>query len=453
MHTNLIRAEGRGLTTYILHRRGQALPGIRDLLGRNGVPHVLVDVERDPLVRLLGPEGVADRRLPVVICPDGTVIDAPERALEPRRGLGGEDVADLLETSRWRAVVAEHAGLPTRPVSAEYDVAVIGGGPAGLTAALYAASEGLSVLTIERLAPGGQAGTSARIENFPGFPDGVSGAALAASAHAQARRFGAEIVVGVELERVSRRTEDGRLHLTLTNGSSVRAHCGVVATGVHWRRLDAPGVEELIGSGVIYGSAPHEAAALAGRDVAVVGGANSAGQAALHLAEHTRRVTMLVRGTELAASMSRYLEERIERHPRIDVLTGTEVLAAEGDGRLRKLVIAQRGADAPRHLPVDALFVLIGGEPLTGGVRDRLRTDERGYLMTGTELFSGGHDRRWWPLERDPLFLESSEPGVFVAGDVRHGSIKRVASAVGEGAMAISLVHRYLREGDRPRRA
>jgi thioredoxin reductase (NADPH) len=162
---------------------------------------------------------------------------------------------------------------------------------------------------------------------------------------------------------------------------------------------------------------------------------------------------MLVRGTELAASMSRYLEERIERHPRIDVLTGTEVLAAEGDGRLRKLVIAQRGADAPRHLPVDALFVLIGGEPLTGGVRDRLRTDERGYLMTGTELFSGGHDRRWWPLERDPLFLESSEPGVFVAGDVRHGSIKRVASAVGEGAMAISLVHRYLREGDRPRRA
>jgi thioredoxin reductase (NADPH) len=322
---------------------------------------------------------------------------------------------------------------------------IIGCGPAGLTAAVYAASEGLRTLVWDRLGPGGQAGTSARIENYPGFPRGVSGAELTGGAHEQALGFGAEILVGVELVR-ARPVPDGSFELELTGGARLRAWSGVIATGIAYRRLDAPGVEELTGCGVYYGSAPAHAPGHRDADVVVVGGANSAGQAALHLASYARSVTMLVRAESLEASMSQYLVDRLTGHPRVTVRPGTRVVGASGDPRLETVTVADADGHE-RELAAQAMYVLIGGEPLTAGVEGWLRRDEQGFLMTGPDLHRDA-DARWWPLARDPLFLESSQPGVFVAGDVRHGSIKRVASAVGEGATAISLVHTYLDEAN-----
>jgi thioredoxin reductase (NADPH) len=295
----------------------------------------------------------------------------------------------------------------------------------------------------ERHAPGGQAGTSARIENYLGFPNGLSGDELASAAHEQALRFGAEILVGVEVVR-GELQPDGSARIELTSGCGIETRTGVVATGVHYRRLEAAGVEERIGAGVHYGSAPNEAAAYAGRDVAVVGGANSAGQAVLHLAERARRVTLLVRGDSLERGMSRYLVARIQACGTVDVRLRTEVERADGDGRLEELVLRDRSTGVTETLRAEGLFVLIGGEPLTAGVEGWLRRDERGFLMTGPDLLREDGDRVWWPLQRPPMLLESSEPGIFVAGDVRHGSVKRVASAVGEGAMAVQLVHRFL---------
>jgi thioredoxin reductase (NADPH) len=331
--------------------------------------------------------------------------------------------------------------LPTRPEHDAYDVVVVGAGPAGLTAAVYASSEGLRTVVLERVAPGGQAGTSARIENYPGFPEGISGAELTRGAHQQALRFGAEILVGVEIIRAEPES-NASFHLFLSGGGRLRARSGVIATGVAYRRLDAPGVEELIGCGVSYGSAPAEAAGHRDQEVAIVGGANSAGQAALHFASFASSVTMIVRGDSLQAGMSRYIVDRIRAHPKITVLTGTRVVAAGEGRRLRSVTVADRDG-RERELRVDAMYVLIGGQPLTAGVEGWLRRDEGGYLVTGGDL-DRDSETAWWPLPRDPLPLESSQPGVFVAGDVRHGSIKRVASAVGEGAMAIALVHRYL---------
>jgi thioredoxin reductase (NADPH) len=322
-----------------------------------------------------------------------------------------------------------------------YDVVVVGAGPAGLTAAVYAASEGLRTVVLERVAPGGQAGTSARIENYPGFPHGISGADLAGGAHQQALRFGAEVLVGVEIIRAEPKP-DGSFELFLSGGGHLRARTGVIATGVAYRRLDAPGVEELIGCGVAYGSAPAEAAGHRDRHVVLVGGANSAGQAALHLAAYARSVTMIVRAGSLEARMSRYLVDRITAHPKITVLTHTRVIAAGGHRRLESVLIADHEGNQ-RELRADAMYVLIGGQPLTAGVEGWLRRDEGGYLMTGSDLRRDSQPE-WWALPRDPFPLESSQPGVFVAGDVRHGSVKRVASAVGEGAMAIALVNTYL---------
>ena len=317
---------------------------------------------------------------------------------------------------------------------------VVGAGPAGLTAAVYAASEGLLTLVCERHAPGGQAGTSSRIENYPGFPDGVGGAELAAGTYRQARRLGAEFLIGVEIES-AHPTSDQTIDLTLTSGAKLRGRSGVIATGVAYRQLNAPGVEQFAGRGVHYGSATDAAPRYRGRHVAVVGGANSAGQAALHLAGYAKQVTMLVRAESLAGSMSRYLVDRIEAHDRITARTDTHVTRAEGGDWLEQVVVA--GPDGEQTLEVGGMFVLIGGAPQTAGVEDWLRCDAGGYLMTGSELH-GEADRDWWPLARDPLLLESSQPGLFVAGDVRHGSIKRVASAVGEGATSIALVHSYL---------
>jgi thioredoxin reductase (NADPH) len=434
-------------TVYVLGRpTAPAVPELRSLLDRNGVAYTWVDVDTDPLVRLLGaPERLERLRLPTVLCSDGTRIEGPEAYHEPFATPPAHIALDeaYLTGARWRCEVAERLGLATRPAHAVYDLFVLGGGPAGLTAAVYAASEGLRTLVAERHAPGGQAGTSARIENYLGFPNGLSGDELASAAHEQALRFGAEILVGVEVVR-GELQPDGSARIELTSGCGIETRTGVVATGVHYRRLEAAGVEERIGAGVHYGSAPNEAAAYAGRDVAVVGGANSAGQAVLHLAERARRVTLLVRGDSLERGMSRYLVARIQACGNVDVRLRTEVERADGDGRLEELVLRDRSTGVTETLRAEGLFVLIGGEPLTAGVEGWLRRDERGFLMTGPDLLREDGDRVWWPLQRPPMLLESSEPGIFVAGDVRHGSVKRVASAVGEGAMAVQLVHRFL---------
>jgi thioredoxin reductase (NADPH) len=413
----------------------------RDFLTRNQVPHRWVDLDRDPLVPLLKTESLSTGRLPLVLFPDGTQLEGPDDYTELLAG-GTERVPHegYWASARWRAELAARAGLPTTPRDEIYDVVIVGAGPAGLTAAVYAASEGLRTLVCERHAPGGQAGMSSRIENYPGFPEGIGGAELAAGAYQQARRLGAEFLIGVEIESAHPES-DQIVDITLSSGSQLRGRSGVIATGVAYRQLNAPGVEQLVGRGVHYGSANDAAPTYAGGYVIVVGGANSAGQAALHLASHAKRVTMLVRSEALSHAMSAYLVDRIQAHERITVRTGTHVSRAEGRDWLERVVIA--GPDGQQTLESNGMFVLIGGEPMTAGVEDWLRCDTGGYLMTGHDLWTQAA-RSWWPLPRDPLFLESSQPGLFIAGDVRHGSIKRVASAVGDGATAISLVHSYL---------
>lgn len=445
-------------TTYLL---GQAstpgVPETRQFLTRNGVRFQWVDVDSDPLVRLLGGRArLEGRRYPMALFADGSVLEGPERFMltryvhhaapdMPPPPVAEEDERAYAATARFKQQLAERVGLPSRPTRDQYDVAIVGAGPAGLTAALYCASEGLSTIVVEAIAPGGQAGTSAHIENYPGFEKGISGAELAASIHAQASRLGAEILIGAELITAAP-TERG-FTVDLTCGSVVEVRTGVAATGVDYRRLEAPGVERLVGAGIHYGSAPGEAAGLQGRDVIIVGGGNSAGQAALHMADHARGVTVIVRRGNLDASMSNYLVERINRHPRITVRTSSHVAEARGESRLQSILLANTGTDEVEELPADAMFLLIGARPITIGLEGWIRRDEHGFLLTGQDVLAGAPPGTWWKLPRDPLPLESSQPGVFIAGDLRHGSIKRVASAVGEGAMAASLIHRYLALG------
>jgi thioredoxin reductase (NADPH) len=438
------------------YSRGRAAtPGAaetRRFLARNGVPFQWVDLDDDPLARLLGGDGaLAGHRLPCVLFADGSVLEGPERFMRTRfvRGTADGAVTEVsaadqrayLETARFTTELAARVGLPTRPEHELYDVAILGAGPAGLTAALYAASEGLRTLVVEALAPGGQAGTSARIENYPGFPNGISGAELAESTYAQARRLGAEVLVGVELVTAGP-GGDRTLAMELTSGAAIRARAGVAANGAHYRRLEAPGVDRLIGAGVHYGSSPREAELCRGEDVVVVGGANSAGQAALHLADVARRVTIVCRSTSLDEGMSRYLVERIESHPSVAVRARSEVVEARGERQLESVLLRDGETGEETEVGADALFVFIGAQPMTSGVAGWLERDEHGFLVAGPDLARNGNGR--WPLDREPLLLESSQPGLFVAGDIRHGSIKRVASAVGEGAMATALVHRYL---------
>jgi thioredoxin reductase (NADPH) len=432
---------------YVIGRgTSPAVPELRSFLDGNAVPYAWVDVDGDPLIEFLGSsERLRKLRLPIVLFADGTWLEGPKSYHEafatPPAHIASDEA--YLEAARWRAQVAERVGLPTNPAHDLYDLFVLGAGPAGLTAAVYAASEGLQTLVAERHTPGGQAGTSARIENYPGFPEGISGSELARAVHQQAVRFEAEILVGVEVVRASPQP-GGTTAIELTNGAMFETRCGVIATGVHYRRLRAPGVEELIGAGVFYGSVPRAASAYRDANVVVVGAANSAGQAALHLAEYASRVTMVVRADTLARKMSRYLVERIEQAPNLDVLLRTEVARASGDGPLRELVLLDQSTGKQTTVRADAAFVLIGGDPLTGGVEGLMRRDDRGFLVTGPDLLESDPDQVWWPLDRNPFDLESSVPGVFVAGDVRSGSVKRVASAVGEGAQAAQLVHRYL---------
>jgi thioredoxin reductase (NADPH) len=336
--------------------------------------------------------------------------------------------------------LASELGLATRPALDRYDLAIIGGGPAGLASAVYGSSEGLSTVMLEREAPGGQAAQSARIENYLGFHAGLTGAELSRRAIIQARRFGAEIVrpnqvIGIE----PLPTEDLVLHLA--DGTTVIARGVVISTGASYRRLTAPGVSELIGRGIYYGSSARDPHDHVGKHVFIVGGANSAGQAALHFADYAARVTVLIRGHSLVKGMSQYLIDRIEAAPNIDVLTHAELAAAHGAERLESITLMRQGQVMDDPVPVDAVFIYIGAVPHTENFRDLLPVDERGFLLTGSDL---GEHRARWPLHREPYPLESCVPKVLVAGDCRHGSIKRVASAVGEGAMALQLMHQCL---------
>ena len=342
----------------------------------------------------------------------------------------------LLSRPTMRAL-AEKLGLPTRPRLPEYDAVVIGGGPAGLAAAVYGASEGLRTVMVEREAPGGQAGQSSRIENYLGFPAGLTGSDLARRATDQARRLGAELltvqdVVGLRIEGAGRFVE-------LSGGGTLSANCVLVASGVSYRQLDTPGFPELTGAGIYYGAAVTEARSCSDQHVVVIGGANSAGQAAVYFAQYADHVTVLVRGGGLERSMSHYLIERIGGLANVDVLTGTQAIAAEGeDGHLARLRV-RNGDGNERLLDADACFVFIGAAPRTDWLAGVVMRDDRGFILAGLDAKADG-----WPLPRDPYLLETSVPGVFVAGDVRSRSIKRVASAVGEGSMAVSLVHQYL---------
>jgi thioredoxin reductase (NADPH) len=400
------------------HRFSPASHEARDLLARNRVPYAWLDVDRDPEAqRLLDAAGVGRDRLPVVFLRDDRVLERPT-ALE----------------------LADRLGLTTRAELDFYDLVIVGGGPAGLAAAVYGASEGLRTVLVEREAPGGQAGQSSRIENYLGFPNGLSGADLARRAQDQARRFGAELLTVREVEALEARGPQRVVRLS--GGTELAGHTVLVATGVSYKRLEAPGVEELTGRGVYYGAALVEADGCAGQHVAVVGGANSAGQAAVFLAAQASKVSILVRGPSLTRSMSSYLVEQIEARPNIDVRTGTTVAAARGDGRLEEVEVAGPGGSSTT-LDATSMFVFIGAEPHTDWLGEQVRRDDRGFVLAGADL-AAPHGGVRWPLERDPYLLETSLPGVFVAGDVRHRSIKRVASAVGEGSMSVQFIHQYL---------
>ncbi|MGM0356857.1 FAD-dependent oxidoreductase [Streptomyces sp. ECR3] len=409
------------VTKVVGHRWSARSSEVREFLARNQVPYRWYSVDEPEGGRLLEAAGQDGRRLPLVVTPEGTPLVEPEDA-----------------------ELAGQVGLATTPTEEFYDLVVIGGGPAGLGAAVYGASEGLRTLLVERQATGGQAGQSSRIENYLGFPDGVSGAQLTGRARRQAARFGAEIltareVAGLEVNGAARTVR-------FSDGSAVAAHSVILATGVSYRQLDAPGLAELTGCGVFYGSALTQAPSCANQDVYVVGGANSAGQAAMYLARNCRSVTLLVRGESLTASMSHYLIQQIEATPNISVRTRTVVEAAHGSDRLDKLSL--RHVDSGEDELVDAqwLFVFIGAAPLTGWLDGTVLRDPHGFILAGPDMTSDGSPPPGWEPVRPPYHLETSVPGVFVAGDARAASAKRVASAVGEGAMAVMLVHRYLEQ-------
>jgi thioredoxin reductase (NADPH) len=362
----------------------------------------------------------SETRLPVVLFPDGSHLVAPL----PRE-------------------LAAKAGLATRAEAKFYDLVIVGGGPAGLADAVYAASEGLSTLLVERHAPGGQAGSSSRIENYLGFPSGVSGEELAERAIVQARRFGAELLTAQEAVGLAR--EDPYRVVELADGSEVRSYAVLLATGMAVKTLEAPGLERLLGAGVYYGAASSEAAFYRDREVCVVGGANSAGQGAVFLARTARRVTMLVRSSGLETSMSHYLRDRIASIPNIDVVPHAEVAEARGEGHLEEIVVRDRERGTERTMACDALFLFVGAAPRTEAFAGVVARDERGFVLTGPDLPRLENGRpRGWELDRDPFLFETSVPGVFAAGDVRAGANRRVAAAVGEGSAAIYSVQRYL---------
>ncbi|MGP3926911.1 FAD-dependent oxidoreductase [Streptomyces sp. 8N616] len=406
-------------TRVVGHRWSPPSFAAREFLARNLVPYRWIPADEPEGRRLLDAAGLTVADVPLVVTAEGKALHAPTEA-----------------------ELAAHVGLSTTPAADFYDVVVVGAGPAGLGAAVYAASEGLRTVLVERRATGGQAGQSSRIENYLGFPDGVSGAQLTDRARRQALRFGTEILSArevVALEAVGA----GRV-LRFSDGTSISAHAVVLATGVSYRRLQGAGLEQYTGAGVFYGSAAFEAAGCVGEEVYIVGGANSAGQAAVHFSHYADQVHLLVRGADLNRSMSHYLVQQIDGCANIKVHPHTEVTGGEGEKHLQRLTLRDNRTGNTTTADTSWLFVFIGAEPPTGWLKGVVTRDERGFVITGPDLLAGGARPTGWPLPRDPYHLETSVPGVFAAGDVRAESVKRVASAVGEGAMAVSLVHRYL---------
>ncbi|MGH7470106.1 MAG: FAD-dependent oxidoreductase [Longimicrobiales bacterium] len=401
------------------HRWSPQAHHLKEFLARNHVPYLWLDLASNPEAsRALEEKALTDAGLPVVLLQDGTHIER----------------ASLTE-------VAERVGLRTRGEQDFYPFVIVGAGPAGLAAAVYAASEGVSTLLIEEEAPGGQAGQSSRIENYLGFPGGVSGGELARRAAQQARKFGAEILTPQRVASV--RIEGQFRHVVLGDGREISCHALLIATGVSYRRLERPGIEALTGAGIYYGAAATEAREAKGEDVYVLGGANSAGQAAIHLAQYARKVCLLVRGASLA-SMSQYLIDQIGQTSNIEMRTSTAIVEALGESHLERLELRNTETGTTETVPASGLFILIGAEPRTQWLESVVARDAHGFIKTGPSLSESGSRPKFWPLDRDPYLLEASVPGIFAAGDVRAGSLKRVAAGVGEGSMVVSFVHQYL---------
>jgi thioredoxin reductase (NADPH) len=423
---SMFEYDARPVTPQVVlvgNRASSAGYSIRDFLSRNGVPYEWVDLEDVERLRVaVSPSEMDPGLLPICILPNGVRLSPATL----------EDVAAGL-------------GMVSAPSLSEYDLTIVGAGPAGLAAAVYAASEGLRTLAIEAIAPGGQAGTTSMIENYLGFPQGISGSELATRATAQARRFGAEILLARRLVDLSK---DGAGYLArLSDGTIVRARAMLVASGVDWRRLEIPGLDDLLGSGVYYGAGPSEAVTCTGCRVAVIGGGNSAGQAVVRFSRYAAHVTLLVRGSSLEASMSQYLISQVGNLPNVDVRTNTDVVELEAEQHLRALIVSSRKDSARSRLPVDALFVCIGGVPRTQATAQvGIALDDAGYIRTGRDVGIAPGALDGWPLARHPLPLETNLPGLFACGDVRSGSIKRCAAAIGEGSMSVALVHQRLAE-------
>jgi len=396
---------------------------LRDFLARSHVPYQWIDVEtsaNDPetkrLVQALGP-GAGE--LPVVLFPDG---------------------GKMLNSVP--ADVAQKVGLRTRSETSFYDLAIVGGGPAGLAAAVYGASEGLKTVIVEREAPGGQAGMSSRIENYLGFPSGLSGGDLARRAVVQARRFGVEILAPQSV--VSMRTEGSYRIVKLADGNEISCHALMIATGVQWRRLDAPGVDRLQGAGVYYGGGTTEALSCKGEIVYVIGGANSAGQAAMNFSKYAERVVILVRGDGLSSTMSQYLIDQIKETPNIQLWNHASLAEVHGDSHIEEISVLCSDTKKIERVPASSMFIFIGALPRTDWLGDAIERDDRGFILTGPDIMQGGQRPKGWTQDRDPFLLETNVPGVFAVGDVRHGSVKRVASGVGEGSVAVQFIHQYL---------
>jgi len=389
----------------------------KDFLARNQVPYRFLDIERDAAARTIVESAGAESRLPLVLFPDGTTLMEPERR-----------------------ALADKVGLQTEAKAPFYDVVVVGAGPAGLAAGVYGASEGLRVAMIEREATGGQAGTSSRIENYLGFPKGISGTDLARRAAAQAQRFGAEIITAGEVVGVT--VEDPVKVVTLADGSRLSCRALIIATGMTTRTLGVPGYERFAGAGVYYGAAITEAATYKDEPVFVIGGANSAGQGAMMFSRFASHVTMVVRAPTLEERMSQYLVDQIRSTANIEVLVGTEVLGVDGPKRIERITL--RTGEETYERPAAAVFIFVGAVPHTDFLRGVIALNDRGFILTGPDLGALGTRVGGWPLERDPYLMETSVPGIFAAGDVRHGVVRRVASAVGQGSVCISFVHEYL---------
>lgn len=391
---------------------------LRDFLSRNQIPYRWLDIEADDAAHKLVEysDSTADSAsLPLVITAKGDKLVQPS-------------VAEL----------AQQVGLQTEAANPFYDLVIVGGGPAGLAAAVYGASEGLKTVMIEREAPGGQAGTSSRIENYLGFPVGLSGDDLARRAVTQAKRFGVEILTPQSVEGL--RVEDDYRIVTLAGGGEISCHALILALGVSWRRLQMPGIEEFTGRGVYYGAAKTEAPACKGEEIYVVGGANSAGQAAMYFSQYARKVNMLVRGESLVKSMSQYLIDQIDSTENINVMPYHSVLSAQGEDRLNSIVVEDSRSGETKTFSTSYLFIFIGATPRTDWLGDTIQRDQRGFICTGPDVSAD----RGWPLERDRFLLETNVPGIFAVGDVRHNSVKRVASGVGEGSICVQFVHRHL---------